>query len=70
MWCFMLKKMTYRKVAVTVCALLTLVGFYLFPNNENKLNIKENVIYEEENNYEYIYMWAKKFWKRSPKSII
>ncbi len=52
----MLKKMTYRKVAVTVCALLTLVGFYLFPNNENKLNIKENVIYEEENNYEYIYL--------------
>lgn len=55
----MLKKMTYRKLAVTFCALLTLVCFYFFPNNEKTMNIKQNIIYEEENNYENIFLLDK-----------
>lgn len=55
----MLKKMTYRKLAVTFCALLTLICFYFFPNNEKTMEIKQNIIYEEDNNYENIFLLDK-----------
>lgn len=55
----MLKKMTYRKLAVTFCALLTLLCFYFFPSNEKTMSIKQNIIYEEKNNYENIFLLDK-----------
>lgn len=55
----MLKKMTFRKITVTLCALITLSCFYFFPTKSDTLLIEKNIIYEENLNYEDIYLMDK-----------
>lgn len=52
----MLKKMTYRKLTVSFCALFALLCIYFFPLKDNTLELKTNIIYEEDKDYEYIYL--------------
>lgn len=55
----MLKRIAYRKIGVTVCALFTLICFYFFPLHEQTLETEKNIIYEDDENYEYIYLIDK-----------
>lgn len=55
----MLKKMTFRKITVTLCALITLSCFYFFPTTNNLISIEKNIIYEEELNFDDIYLIDK-----------
>ena len=55
----MLKKMTFRKMTVTLSALLVLSCFYFFPTKEETLLIPKNIIYEENENYENVFLIDK-----------
>lgn len=52
----MLKKMSLRKIGITTCALVLLMLFYTFPN-DNKESFKiENINYEEDLIYKSVYL--------------
>ena len=55
----MLKKMSLRKIGITTCALLLLMLFYTFPNDENDSFKINNVNYEEDLIYKSVYLLDK-----------
>lgn len=52
----MLKKMSLKKIGVTTSALLLLMLFYTFPNNDNESFEFNNIKYEEDLIYKSIYL--------------
>ena len=54
----MIKKMAYRKLAITTLALLIAAVYYLFPNNRN-IKYKEIVNYYNEENLKSVYLMDK-----------